>query len=229
MGIDGLRDPTGSARLPSSGRAWILRCGEVTMIRSAGLCIDNFFIPPFCVEKGELLIIELPAGGYFPALLFKMVDLLIGKEVHKNVAAEERFRYIERIPSDSLVGRIFPMTIRRYIAKYGSPHGREDIYKLLWANMPPGSQAIEQDTRITELSETSRRLLSLFTVCSWTDRIVFDLWGVDPAGAEHIYAIVKSRVAKSGAAVLVDYTDEFRNDCSRWVRYERWVSCEGVK
>ena len=150
-----------------------------------------------------------------------MIDILTGKEVNENVILEERFRFVERIPSGSWIDRIFPMTIRRYIAKHANPEKRgEGVYELLQANMPLGSQAIEPGTGIAELSETSRRLLSLFTVYSWTDKIVFDLWGVGPVGAEHIYAIVKSLVAGSGAAVLIDYTDEFKDDCSRWVRYE---------
>jgi len=191
------------------------------MIRSTGLRIGDFFIPPFDVEKGELLVIELPPGCYFGAMLFKMADILTGKEVNYNVVLKERFRFVEHIASGGFIDRIFPTTVQGYIVKHSSPNGQaEEIYELFRANLPPESREIRPDTQVMKLSETSRRLLSLFTVCSWTDKIIFDLWGVGAGGGEHIYPIAKTLVAKSGTAVLIDYIDEYKNDCSGFVRYE---------
>jgi len=170
-----------------------------------------------------MLIIELPGGCYFEELRFKLVSILTGEETNENVVFDESFRFVERIDSGGWFN-IYPMTIRRYITKYSKPGQDDKIYELFTANMLQEFGEVRPGTNVETLSWTSRKLLSLWVTFSWTDKIVFDLLAIDPVGGNHIYNLVKRRVAESGAAVLIDYVeDDFKDNPSQRVRYRELV------
>jgi hypothetical protein len=62
--------------------------------------------------------------------------------------------------------------------------------------------------------------LTILATLSYTNRIVFDLSGQDPQGAEITYKIVKEAVKNGGAAILLDYVDNMKNDCSRYIELQ---------
>ena len=55
------------------------------MVRSKGIEIDSFYIPPFELDAGDIVIIQLPNGPYYSGLLFKLADILTGTEKNDNV------------------------------------------------------------------------------------------------------------------------------------------------
>lgn len=77
---------------------------------------------------------------------------------------------------------------------------------------------VSMNKPINGLTNTQRRLVSLYSTLSHTHQIIFDLQGIDPSGGQQIYDAVKSVTAKGVTAILFDYCDEFKDDCTRFVK-----------
>ncbi|HTJ53211.1 MAG TPA: hypothetical protein VL443_27340 [Cyclobacteriaceae bacterium] len=183
------------------------------MIQSTGISIDNFYIPPFTLDKGEIVIIQLPNGPYFEELLFKLVDILTDKIKNENIEIGTALRFIEQVNEGYWRTLFFPSTVKRYIRKHSNPGN--DVATTIYE-----FDGINQNTKISKLPGTQRKLLSLWTTFSWTDKIIFDLRGIDPLGGQRIYDLMKKLVGNSGAAILIDYNDEFKDNCTRLVKFE---------
>lgn len=183
------------------------------MVQATGTTIDDFYIPPFTVEEGDIVVIQLPDGPYFYGLLVGLVGILTGKTKNDTVDLKDEFRFVEHIKESRWTSIVYPLTVERYIRKYGNPNSdlTKKIYEL---------EKIKPNTKINSLPGTPRKLLSMLATFSWTDKIIFDLAGVGPAGGQRTFDLVKSQVDKSGAAILIDSYDEFKNDCSKFVKFE---------
>lgn len=184
------------------------------MVESTGIKLDGIFIPPFRVDKGEVLIIQLPNGPYFTDLLFTLRDILTGKEKNETVNVTEQLRFTDHIIESRWRTLIFPLTVERYIRQKGNPDNMEVANKIYEC------EGIKPNTKISCLAGNPRKLLSLLTTFSWTDKIIFDLTGVDPIGGRQAYELVKAQIDKSGVAVLIDHRDDFKDDCTRLVKVE---------
>lgn len=183
------------------------------MVQSAGIKIDDFYIPPFTLGKGEITIIQLSNGPYFSGLLFKLVDILTGKEKHENVQLNTELRFISHIGESKWHSMFYPLTVKRYIKKHGNPES--ELTKMIYED-----EWINPKTKICSLAGNPRKLLSLLTTFSWTNNIIFDLSGVDPIGAQTAFDVVKKQIGDTGTAVLIDYCDDFKSDCSRLIKFE---------
>ena len=171
--------------------------------------IDKFRIPSFVLNKGEIIGIQIPHGACFRDIQLGVVDILI--ENNKNIDTEIALKYIEHIKIEqSLWSRFFPLTVGNYLDKCANKSN--SIYKLIY-----DKQWITPKTKIKTLSIGDKRLLSLFTTSSWTNNIIFDLEGIDPISGKEIFNLIKTVVQSGGAAILIDYTDEFKKDCTTFV------------
>jgi hypothetical protein len=183
------------------------------VVQTTGTTIDDFYIPPFTVDKGDIVVVQLPNGPYFYGLLLILVDILTGKTKNDTVDLKDEFRFVEHIKESRWTSIVYPLTVERYIKKYGNPDS--DVAKRIYE-----IDGIKPNIRINTLPGTPRKLLSLLTTFSWTDKIVFDLAGIDPTGGQRTFDLVKSQVDNSGAAILIDSYDDFKNDCSKFVKFE---------
>ncbi|MFD1145489.1 hypothetical protein ACFQ4C_30465 [Larkinella insperata] len=172
--------------------------------------IDNFIIPSFTLSKGELVIIRLPNGPLFRPFVVVLTKLLTGKTQSDPVELIAPLRYVEHFKESWFRHQFFPMTVGRYIAKYANQTNL--LYKEVYA-----IDQITPQMKVQNLAGTQRLQLSLYTTLSWTRDIVFDLAGIDPQGGQVIYHFVKEMVKAEGAAVLLDWTDEFKDDCTRFI------------
>jgi hypothetical protein len=165
------------------------------------------------VDKGDIVVVQLPDGPYFYGLLLRLVDILTGKIKNDTIELKDEFRFVEHIKESRWTSIVYPLTVERYIKKYGNLNSdlTKKIYEL---------EKVRPSTKINSLPGSPRKLLSLLTTFSWTDKIIFDLVGVGPTGGQRIFDLVKSQVDKSGAAILIDSYDEFKNDCSKFVKFE---------
>jgi len=183
------------------------------MIQSTGIKLDGIYIPPFKLNQGEIVIIQLPNGPNFQPLLFNLVEILTSKKKVENIEVTENLRFVNHIAESRWKSFIAPMTVAKYIRKFGNPESSisSKIYELGW---------IQPNTKISSLPGNSRKTLSLLITFSWTNKIVFDLAGVDPIGGQQVFNLVKSGIGQFGAAVLIDTSDEFKNDCAKFVKFE---------
>lgn len=65
------------------------------LLENKGLTIDNFFVPPFTIDKGEILIIYMFGGAHFFPLEKKLVDIFTGKVNNDNVKIYGQFHFIK--------------------------------------------------------------------------------------------------------------------------------------
>ncbi len=183
------------------------------MVQSTGIRIKEFYIPPFTVDKGETLIIQLPNGLPFTELLFMLVDILTGREKADSVVVKEDFQFAKHITETGWTRIFRPLTVGRYIKDAANPDSKvpNAIYELT---------DIKPTTKIKRLGGNQRKLLSLLTAFSWTNNIIFDLVGVDPVGGQKAYDLVKEQIGNTGIAILVDNYDDFKDDCTKFVKFE---------
>jgi hypothetical protein len=61
-------------------------------------------------------------------------------------------------------------------------------------------------------------MLNVLCSLSWSDKIVFDLFGIDPLGAEMILVLVKEYIGPKGCAILIDGFDDFKDSGLKYVK-----------
>lgn len=156
---------------------------------------------------------QLPQWPHYTGLLFKLIDLLTGKERNENIQLKSELRFVNHISESNWRSMFWPMTVKGYINKYGNPES--NVTNLVYEH-----EDMKQETKICRLPGSPKKILSLLTTFSWTDKIVFDLAGVDPLGGQRAYEMVKKQLGNTGAAILIDHCDEFKNDCTQFVKFE---------
>lgn len=182
------------------------------LITSEGIKLREFYIPPFTIHRGEIVVIRLPEGAYFRELLFELVPILTGERIYPGVEPDKSFRYVRHIEESRWRSLLFPLLVKRYISRNANPHS--EISKLAI------DDRVTPDTKICSLAWTQRKKVSLFTELSWSDRIIFDLMGIDPAAAEEICTLIKRYTVPSGAAILIDYYDELSDVRTQLIEFQ---------
>jgi hypothetical protein len=173
--------------------------------------IGDFLVSSFSVKSGNIAIIQFPNGPYFYPHMMAMKDIFTGKTFKDGVDIASPFTYADHIKLTGFRNRFFPLTVGSYLEKHANKESplATKIYEYSF---------ITPKTRINTIPGNPRRKLAVYTALSRTSRIIFDLAGVDPIGGQEIYNTVKGVVEGGGAAVLIDYSDEFKNDCNVFVR-----------
>jgi hypothetical protein len=192
------------------------RCRQLILervVQSRGLTIDRFYIPPFTVEKGDIVILELPNGPNFMEVLSRMVDLLTRKQEISNVTINADFVFVNHIVEKEWTRFFLPMTVGRFIKRNANPSDRNvnNVYDLC---------DLKPTTQIRRLPGNHRKILSMLTALSWTNNIIFDLAGVDPTGGKKAYNLAKENARSGGTVILLDNYDDFKNDCTKYIKYE---------
>lgn len=173
--------------------------------------VDNFIIPSFSVGTNEIVVIQLPNGPFFRPLMSVLVDILTGKIANEKVDILSSFAYAKHFEESWFRYHFSPMTVGDYLNKYANKANPlyKKIYDIPWMNAK---------IKVQTLAGNPRRQLSIYTTLSWTSNLIFDLAAVDPQGGQYIYSFVKTMVLQGGSAILFDYCDEFKNDCTTFIQ-----------
>lgn len=183
------------------------------LIKNKGIKTDTFYIPPFELKVGEIVVLYLFNGQHFYNTEMYLKDIFIGNIKNKNVIVNQKMTFIEHFIEPKLRQIFRPITVGEYLKKKAnlkSPYASK-IYEIEWIN---------EKTKINTLPGTPRRLLSLYTTLSKTKNIIFDLAGQDYQGAQKIYKIVKEVVNKGGSAILLDCFEDMKNDCTKYIELQ---------
>jgi hypothetical protein len=189
--------------------------GQAMIIKSKGIIKENLFIPPFELNEGELIVLHLYGGGHYNALKNYLQGIFTGKLKNENVIIYKPLAFVDYIYEPKLRRLFYPMTVGEYLKKHAKPNS-EYATKIYETN-----DWITKKTRLNTLFGTSRKLLSLFAKLSNSKDILFDLDGQDPLGAIDMYEFVKQNVKNGGSGILLDWTDELRNDCTKFIQLEQ--------
>lgn len=164
--------------------------------------IEDFLIPSFTLNKGEIVIIKIPNGAEFQKISFRLIVILT------EICSE--IKYVEHFKENSFLNKLFPITIGRYLK--GCDENsiyKNKIYEIEW---------IKPKIKINSILGSKRRLLSLYKTLTFTQNIIIDLVGVDPIGGIEIYKILKQNQEENGSVILFDSCNEFEKDCTNFIR-----------
>lgn len=170
---------------------------------------NNFIVPAFQINEGEIVVIELPGGALFQPLLSKLKNMLTGTD--SPVVINSEFRFVEQFKESFLNYHFAPVTI----GKYHQKHANKDnlVYETIYHN-----PSLTRRTKVNTLTGDVRKKLELYTTLSWANRLIFDLTGVDPKGGTDIFGVVKQAIIPNGAAILIDFCDEFKDQCTTFIK-----------
>jgi len=172
--------------------------------------INDVFIPSFTISRGEIVIIQLP-GKYFHPTNLALAKILTGEEGDEHVNTTSPFKYVEHFKESKFREYFLPTNIDSYHNKHANK--LNPIYKKIYE-----TPWLKSQIKVNTLAGYMRKCLALYTTLSWTNNIIFDLVGVDPQGGQEIYKFVKKVVQYGGAAILIDSRDEFKNDCTTFLK-----------
>ncbi|MFT3679939.1 MAG: hypothetical protein QM791_06680 [Ferruginibacter sp.] len=205
----------GRITIPNLHKALFVSCNyfDTMLLQFHQQTVDNFLIPSFSLTKGEIVIINLPNGSFFRPIELTLIDIFTGKTSNDKIDIEASFKYAEHFRESWFRGHFFPMTVGTYLNR--NANKTNPVYKKIY-DMPWMTPKIKVQT----LAGNPRRQLSIYTTLSWTSNLIFDLAGVDPQGGQDIYDFVKTIVQQGGSAILFDWSDEFKNDCTTFTQAE---------
>lgn len=164
--------------------------------------IEDFLIPSFILNEGEIVIIEIPNGVEFQKISSRLIEILT------EICSE--IKYVEHFKENSFLNKLFPVTIGGYLKGCNeSSIYKNKIYEIEW---------MKPQIKINSLAGSNRRLLSLYKTLTFSKNIILDLLGVDPIGGIEIYKILKQNQKESGSVILFDSCNEFEKDCTNFIR-----------
>ncbi len=186
------------------------------IIESKGIKTDHYFIPPFELREGELVIIYLGEGAHFYDLKEQLVAIFAGRIKNENVIVTKSLTYVDYFRESKFRSLFFPVRVDEYLRKKANLESKfiQKIYEIPWIN---------KKTKINELYWNTKRLLSLYATFSKTKYIVFELAGQGSDDAKETCNIVKNEIKKGGGAILLDRTPDWKDDCDKFIALE-WLS-----
>ncbi|CAM3664619.1 hypothetical protein [Flavobacterium chungbukense] len=186
------------------------------LIESNGIKTDQYFIPPFELKEGEVVILYLYGGPHFQDIKTELVNVFTGKIKNENVIVTKSLTYVDYFKESKFRNLFFPVRVGEYLQKSSNLESEfiQKIYEIPWIN---------KKTKINELYWSSKRLLSLYATFSKTKYIVFELAGLGPFDAKENYNIVRNEIRKGGAAILIDWASDMKDDCDKFITLE-WLS-----
>lgn len=175
------------------------------LIESKGFYIGNHYVPPFSLEKGEILIIDINKETSFCELEILVADFLSEKKTDENIIINTPFLFTGRIWSESWLKSIFnPTTIRQYIKQYTSDYIGiiEKINNLDSSYVELGH--LKAEDKISSLEATPFRLISIFSVLAKSKYIITDLMGQSIQGLKLTWSIINANVENEGCCIIFD-------------------------
>lgn len=185
------------------------------IIESKGIKTDHYFIPPFELREGELVIIYLEGGAYFDDLKEQLLAIFAGKVHHENVKVIKPLTFAAPI-EESALKRIFnPMSVGRYLKK--NANLKKSVLRIFEIDN------FTKKDKVKNLETSERKRLSLCAVFSKTKYVSFDLRGEGAAYFNKTYQFAKNEIKNDSAAILIDWSDDLKNDCSKFIAIE-WLA-----
>lgn len=187
------------------------------VLESKGIKTDQYFIPPFELRRGELVVIYLYSGRHFDDLKAELVAIFTGKKHHESVKVFEALTFAEEPGRESFIKRIInPITVGSYLKR------NANLNSLIVSKIFEIDTFTKKD-KVKNLYTSEKKRLSLAAVFSKTKNVVFDLRGEGASFFTKTYEFAKDEIKHDGAAILIDWSPELKDDCSKFVTIE-WLT-----
>lgn len=183
------------------------------IIKSDGIKTERFYLPPFELKRGDIVVIFLYNGSHVFDIEMYLKNIFNGSIRHESVIINQELTFVEYIRESAFRRIFYPITVREYLKKNANLENfyAKKIYETDW---------IDQKTKINNLPGNPRKQLSLYSTLSKTNNIMFDLIGQDPSGAKETYEVIKEEISKGGSAIFFDNFQDMKNDCSKYIEIE---------
>lgn len=184
-----------------------------TIIENKGIKTGTFYIAPFNLQEGELVVLYLYNGTHFYDTEMFLKDIFCGNTEDKNVTVHTKMTFVEHFKESNFRRCFYPTTVGEYLRKNANlrhPFSKK-IFETEW---------ITAKTKMSSLSGNPRRLLCLYATLSNTRHIVFDLVAQDPSGADFFIKMVKEAIKNGGSAILLDSHEDINEYASRYISLE---------
>jgi len=185
------------------------------LLQSTGVRTNRYYIPPFELKAGEIVVIFLYNGAHYHDVKMELKNIFTGKIKHDHVTINSTFAFADYFLEPRFRRLFFPVTVGEYLRTKANPANSiaEKIYE---------SSGVTKKTKVNSLAALPRKLLSIYTALSHTPNIVFDLVGLGADSAAIVYKTVKAIVNTGGSAILLDNCFDLQNDCSTYIELE-WL------
>ena len=191
------------------------------IIENKGIKTDHYFIPPFELREGELVIIYLEGGAHFDDLKEQLVAIFAGKTHHENVKVIKPLTFAAPI-EESAIKRIFnPMSVGGYLKR--NANLKNSVSRIFEVDN------FTKKDKVKKLDTSERKRLSLCAVFSKTKYVSFDLRGEAAAYFNKTYQFAKDEIKNDNAAILIEWSNDLKNDCSKFISIEWLVDSEELK
>lgn len=183
------------------------------LIDFKGLKTEDYYIPPFQLNQGEIALLYLYGGSHYYPLKSTLIEVLTKTIPDEQVTVYQPFTFVAPFKEPALRRLFYPVTVEEYI------HKNAGADKTI-AHRIYSEQQITRNTRVNTLSFLQRKLLSLYVTVSKTKYILFDLDGISAESSDHIYTIVKSLVESGGSAIYLDWSNQYKHDCNTYIEVQ---------
>ncbi|RKR10580.1 hypothetical protein C8C83_2257 [Flavobacterium sp. 90] len=192
------------------------------IIESKGIKTGQYFIPPFELREGELVIIYLQGGAHFDNLKIQLTAIFTGSANHENVKIFKPLTFAESFKESKFKRMFNPTTVFEHLKR------NADSKSILISRIFEIDSFTGND-KVKNLDTSQKKRLSLSAVFSKTKNIVFDLRGESPVGAQKTFQFVKDEIKEEGAAILIDWAEDMKKDCSKFIEIEWLADLEELK
>lgn len=87
------------------------------LIESKGIRTNEYFIPPFELREGELVILYLYSGAHFQDIKTELVNIFTGKIKNENVIVAKSLTYVDYFKESKFRRLFFPVRVGEYLKK----------------------------------------------------------------------------------------------------------------
>lgn len=184
------------------------------IIESKGIKTVKFYLPPFELNEGEIIIIKLLNDINTCEIENTLIELLCGEKKNENIEIYKQLTFVKNNIKLPFFYTLFhKLTVGKYL-KINSNLNNEfskKIYEIEW---------ISNKTLIEKLPGGPRKKLSLYSTLSKNKYILFDLIALDNKSRNEIFEIVRKSIKNYGAAILIDCHEGLEKEGDKYIELE---------
>lgn len=179
------------------------------IIKNKGIRTKNFYLPPFELNEGEIILIQLPEEIITCEIEKTLIEFFCGVKKNKLIKINKQFTYVKDFLNQSYLDSfIYKHTVGRYLKKHSNLESdfSKKIFDIDWIN---------DKTLIEKLPGTPRKKLSLYTTLSKNNYVIINLFALDKKGTNEIFEIISNNTKENGAVILFVIGDQFEDKCNK--------------
>lgn len=180
------------------------------VLESKGIKTDTYYIPPFTLYEGEIIVLYLYNGQHFYDTEMYLKDIFCGVIKHENVTINRKMSFVDFFKESKFRDFFSPSSVNRFLKK-NTDLTNPFLVKLF------EDKYVTLETKMNKLGGTQRKLLSLYKMFSKTKDIVFDLVGLDSSGALLTFKLVEETIRNGGSAILLDGFEDMKEHTSKFI------------